>query len=183
VGGGESLPFFFQEDIAMRFSTVVGIFAMFTLASGLVFADPVIDDSKNPGYLFVLSATSGSLEGDTLTLNGVPNVVYFSDRPARVAGHMSLSAFIEMWDEAGDSFEADPPNATLSVLKEEGEVNVVVELISAEQKDGSAVFKVNILDGKPPATFSQSAVFVDPIKTIRITGVTSDTNNPDRIEF
>jgi len=76
----------------MRFSTIVGIFTvMLTLVTGLVFAENVIDDSKNTGYLFVISGTSGSLDGDTLTLNGVPNVIYFSDRPARKAGHMSLS--------------------------------------------------------------------------------------------
>jgi hypothetical protein len=63
----------------MRFSTILGIFTvMLTLVPGLVFAEHVIDDSKNPGYLFVLSATSGSLKGDTLTLNGVPNVIYIS---------------------------------------------------------------------------------------------------------
>ncbi len=101
----------------MRHAPIVGIFTvMLTLVPGLVFAEHVIDDSKEPRYLFVLSATSGSLKGDTLTLNGVPNVIYFSDRPLRKAGHMSLSNFIEMWNKGSDSYKADPPNATLSVL-------------------------------------------------------------------
>jgi len=119
----------------MKYATIVGIFAvMLTLVTGLVFAEHVIDDSKEPSYLFVISGTSGSLDGDTLTLNGVPNVIYFSDRPNRIAGHMSLSEFIEMWNKGNDSFKADPPNATLSVLKKEGSQNVVVELMSVEQK-------------------------------------------------
>ncbi len=81
----------------MRFSTILGIFTvMLMLVSGLLFAEHVIDDSKNTGYLFVISGTSGSLKGDTLTLNGVPNVIYFSDRPNRIAGHLSLLEFIEM---------------------------------------------------------------------------------------
>ena len=105
----------------MRLSTIVGIFTvMLTLVTGLVFAEHVIDDSKNTGYLYVISGTSGSLEGDALTLNGVPNVVYFSDRPNRIAGHLSLSNFVEMWDKGVDSFKADPPNATLSLLNKEG---------------------------------------------------------------
>jgi len=138
----------------MRLSTIVGIFTvMLTLVTGLVFAEHVIDDSKNTGYLYVISGTSGSLEGDTLTLNGVPNVVYFSDRPNRIAGHLSLSNFVEMWDKGVDSFKADPPNATLSVLKKEGAKNVVVDLISAEQKNGSVVFKVAVLVGKVPGSF------------------------------
>ena len=64
----------------------------------------VVDDARNPGYLYVISGTSGSLEGDKLTLNGVPSVIYFSDRPARIAGHMSLSSFIKMWNKGSDSF-------------------------------------------------------------------------------
>ncbi len=133
----------------MRYATIVGIFAvMLTLVTGLVFAEHVIDDSKNTGYLFVISGTSGSLDGDTLTLNGVPNVIYFTDRPARKAGHLSLEKFVEMWDKGVDSFKADPPNATLSVLKKEGAKNVVVELMSVEQKRGSVVFKVAVLEGE-----------------------------------
>jgi len=147
----------------MRLSTIVGIFTvMLTLVTGLVFAEHVIDDSKNTGYLYVISGTSGSLEGDTLTLNGVPNVVYFSDRPNRIAGHLSLSNFVEMWDKGVDSFKADPPNATLSVLKKEGAKNVVVDLISAEQKNGSVVFKVAVLVGKVPGSFGPYAIFIDP---------------------
>jgi len=146
----------------MRYTTIVGIFTvMLMLLPGLVFAENVIDDSENPGYLFVLSATSGSLKGDTLTLNGVPNVIYFSDRPARKAGHMSLSEFIEMWDKGVDSFKADPPNATLSVLKKEGAKNVVVELMSVEQKRGSVVFKVAVLEGMSPESFKMSSLFLD----------------------
>ena len=146
----------------MRHATIVGIFTvMLTLVTGLVFAENVIDDSKNPGYLFVLSATSGSLKGDTLTLNGVPNVIYFSDRPARKAGHMSLSEFIEMWNKGSDSFKADPPNATLSVLKKEGAENGVVELMSAEQKSGSVVFKISVLEGLIPESFKISSLFID----------------------
>ncbi len=64
-------------------------------------AENVIDDSKNPGYLFVISGMSGSLDGDKLTLNGVPNVIYFSDRPDRVAGHLSLKKFVEIVEPGG----------------------------------------------------------------------------------
>ena len=134
---------------------------MLTLVPGLVFAEHVIDDSKEPRYLFVLSATSGSLKGDTLTLNGVPNVIYFSDRPLRKAGHMSLSNFIEMWNKGSDSYKADPPNATLSVLNKEGAKNVVVELMSVEQKRGSVVFKVAVLEGMFPVEFNTGDLFID----------------------
>jgi hypothetical protein len=146
----------------MRHATIVGIFTvMLTLLPGLVFAEHVIDDSKNTGYLFVISGTSGSLDGDTLTLNGVPNVIYFSDRPNRIAGHLSLSNFVEMWDKGVDSFKADPPNATLSVLKKDGAKNVVVELMSVEQERGSVVFKISVLEGLTPESFKTSTLFID----------------------
>jgi hypothetical protein len=146
----------------MRFSSIVGIFTvMLTLVTGLVFAEHVIDDSKNPGYLFVISGTSGSLKGDTLTLNGVPNVLYFSDRPDRVAGHLSLEKFVELWNKGANSYKADPPNATLSVLKKDGAKNTVVELMSVEQKSGSVVFKVVVLEGTLPERFKTSSLFID----------------------
>ncbi len=145
----------------MRFSTILGIFTvMLTLVTGLVFAEHVIDDSKEPGYLFVLSATSGSLKGDTLTLNGVPNVIYFSDQLQNKVWHMGLSNFIEMWDKGGDSFKADPPNATLSVLMKNGERNVEVELLSAEHKNGSLYFKIVELESNATDSFEVSSVFI-----------------------
>jgi len=134
---------------------------MLTLVPGLVFAEHVIDDSKNTGYLFVLSATSGSLKGDTLTLNGVPNVIYFSDRPARIAGHMSASKFVKLWDKGVNSFKADPPNATLSILEKDVSKNVVLELMSVKQKKGSVVFKVEVLEGMVPVEFNTGDLFVD----------------------
>jgi len=71
-----------------------------------------------------------------------------------------------MWDKGDDSFKADPPNATLSVLKKEGARNVVVELISVEQKSGSVVFNVVVLDGKVPETFEASTLFTDPLDSM-----------------
>jgi len=146
----------------MRFSTIVGIFTVILMmVTGLVFAEHIIDDSKNPGYLFVISGTSGSLDGDTLTLSGIPNVIYFSDRPARKAGHITLAHFIEAWDKGSDSFKADPPNATLSVLNKDGANNVVVELMSVKQKNGSVVFKISVLAGPIPESFKISSLFID----------------------
>ncbi len=146
----------------MRLRTLVGIFTvMLTLLPGLVFAEHVIDDSKEPSYLFVISGTSGSLDGDTLTLNGVPNVVYFTERPDRVAGHLSLEKFVESWNKGKDRIKADPPNATLSMLNKDGAKNVVVELLSAEQKSGSVIFKVVVLEGVLPQAFKESTIFID----------------------
>ena len=80
----------------MKYGVITGITAVICLLFiGAASADHAIDDSKNPGYLFVISASSGSHDGDKLTLKGVPSVLYFADRPERKAGHVSVEEFIE----------------------------------------------------------------------------------------
>jgi len=124
-------------------------------------AEHVIDGSKNPGYLFVISGSSGSLDGDILTLDGVPNVIYFSDRPARKAGHMSVVKFLDNWHKGAESFKSDPPNATLSILDKDGAKNAVVELHSVDQKNGSLNVKIRVLQGEIAKSFGPSSLFID----------------------
>jgi len=146
----------------MRHATIVGIFTlMLALIPGLVFAEPVIDDSKSTSYLFVINGTSSSLDENTLALNGVPSVIYFTDRPARKVGYMSLSNFLDMWDKNIGNFKADPPNAALSILKKDEAKEVVVELKSAEQKNGTLLFKVRVLEGNAAGSFETSTLFID----------------------
>ena len=146
----------------MRYLTIIGTFAFFiALIPSLLTAENVIDDTKNPRYLYVISGTSGSLEGDKLILNGVPNVVYFSDRPARQAGHMSLSKFVGMWNKGSESFKADPPNAVLSIQSKGGNKNIVVELLDPIVRKNDIEFKINILNGNVQKEFQQSSLFID----------------------
>ncbi len=51
-------------------------------------ADHVIDATKKHQFLFVQSVKSGSLVGGSLTLRGAPLVIYFTNRPSRIAGQM-----------------------------------------------------------------------------------------------
>ena len=150
----------------MRHATVLCLLVLtLTTAPSWVSAEDVIDDSKaEPRYLLVLSATSGTLQGDTLTLDGVTSVIYFSDHPARKAGHMPLSHLLATWNS--DGFQADPPNATLSVLAENGERDTVLELLSAELADGSLRFKVKVLEGDLKGPFETAALFVDDAKAV-----------------
>ena len=127
-------------------------------------ADHVIDKSKNPQFLFVLSAESGTYADGKLTLDNVPLVVYFSDRPNRIAGHISLRKLVESWGKGADSFKADPPNATLSIYNESGNKDVVVELTAPRIKEGtsnSISFQVRVLLGEMPEIFSPCSLFVD----------------------
>jgi hypothetical protein len=69
--------------------------------------------------LFVTSAASGTMapvagspSTYSLTLQGLDrNVVWFTDHPARKAGTVPASAFVQDW--SGYGFASDPPNAAL----------------------------------------------------------------------
>lgn len=84
-------------------------------------------------YLFVQSGfTSGMLDQATdgvqswmLRLQGAPRqTVFFSDRPARIAGSISTERFLELLDFSPD----DPPNAALVIDTEAGADVVILEL-------------------------------------------------------
>lgn len=43
-------------------------------------------------------------------------VTWFTDRPARDAGHITMEAFVSLWDlDTNDSFKTDPPNIALEL--------------------------------------------------------------------
>ena len=47
------------------------------------------------------------------------------------------------------------------MLKRDGAKNVVVELMSVEQKSGSVVFKVAVLEGRILGSFNSGSIFID----------------------
>jgi hypothetical protein len=98
-------------------------------------ADPLITwtaggkQSKNVDVLFVQNAKNMSFSEGKLVLRGVnPVTVCFTDRPARMAGHMQTSRFVPLWSQGKDSFLKDNPNATLSVFSGDNVADLVVEL-------------------------------------------------------
>ena len=61
--------------------------------------------SKNVDVLFVQNAKNVTLNKGKLVLRGVnPVTVCFTDRPARLAGHMPTSKFVPLWSQGKDSF-------------------------------------------------------------------------------
>jgi len=150
----------------MKYASIVVIFAvMLTLVSDLVFAENIIDDLKNPTYLFTLAGKSGTFEEDTLTLMGVPLVVYFTDRPHRISGHISLEKFRWLWDKGVDNFEEDPPTAQLSVYSESGDKHDVLIISSPRVKGDTISFNVKELEESEsiPKSFGHSTLFIDSL--------------------
>ena len=111
-----------------------------------------IGPSKNEMVpsLAVLNAKGATLQGNKLTLVGVsPNSIVFADRPVRSAGHVLTSHFIKEWDVGIDSFAKDPPNATISVLSNDGAtVKDAVVVLKAPKLEGDQLtFDVSVLEG------------------------------------
>jgi hypothetical protein len=92
-----------------------------------------------------------------------PQTLYFSDRPKRIAGNLTLADYLKTWKEGRDSFNADPPNATLSVL-EPGRADptlVVVTLMKPVVDGADLLYTYKLVEGPMPAKGGQTSLFID----------------------
>jgi hypothetical protein len=114
--------------------------------------------------LIVMNAQGASLQGGTLTLNGVtPSTIVFADRPVRAAGHMLTAQLVEGWGKEGEGFAKDPPNATVSVFRK-GDATVqdaVVVLKTPKLVGDHLTFAVKVLEGDLTDADGPAAVFID----------------------
>jgi len=115
-------------------------------------------------FLFVQNAKGITYADGKLTLKGVnPATVLFSDRPDRIAGHMTTSRFVPFWGEGKDSFLKDPPNATLSFLEDKEMADAVVVLRDPVLEGEDLSYDVEILEGQIPASAGAASLFIDII--------------------
>jgi hypothetical protein len=120
--------------------------------------------SKMVPSLAVLNSRGATLQNDTLTLTGVsPNSIVFADRPVRAAGHVLTSDFLKEWDAGSNSFAADPPNATISVLGADGaSVEDAVVVLKAPKLEGDKLtFQVSVLEGNLSKATGPASLFID----------------------
>ncbi|NGX58875.1 MAG: hypothetical protein KR126chlam3_00016 [Chlamydiae bacterium] len=119
----------------------------------------VINDQQSPRFLYVLNAQFGKYDDGKLTLKGIPSVLYFSDRPNRLAGHTTIEQFTKLWEQ--DSFKKDPPNGNLSILDQKNEQEILIELSNPKVETDCIAFDVRLLKGEIPQQFKSSALFID----------------------
>src|SRR5437764_14632238 len=120
--------------------------------------------SKKVDVLFVQNAKDVSFNQGKLLLRGVnPMTVCFTDRPARMAGHMQTSKLIPLWSQGKDSFLKDNPNATLSIFGGDNVSDLVVELSNPQLSGNDLTYDAHILEGTPPADGGACALFIDII--------------------
>jgi len=132
--------------------------------------------------LIVMNARGASLEGETLTLNGVAsNSIVFADRPVRSAGHALTTHLLEEWATGSDSFAKDPPNATVSVFSKDGStVHDAVVVLKSPKLDGDRLtFAVQVLEGDLAGADGAASIFIDiiglPRTPLSIAGVARRT--------
>ena len=126
-------------------------------------------------FLFVLRADTGVISktdgGYTLTLNGMDDkVLYFSDRPVRKAGFITMTQFMSDWAKGKNSFQANPPNAAIvhTALKTHDNNGIAqaipVELTNPVATTNGWMFNLKDLQGKLSAgSYNEISVFVDDI--------------------
>jgi hypothetical protein len=148
--------------------TLYGVMISMVLAIGSAQAQsskaPQDDSFEMPAanWLLVQTAASVSFDGKTLTLKGVsPQTLMFADRPQRMTGSIDTQSFVEEWNKGKDSFEKDPPNATLASVVDGKERLSVVELTSPKLQGDALTYNVKVLHGTPPQAGTASSLFID----------------------
>jgi len=136
--------------------------------------------AKQADFLFVQNAQSIHYADGKLTLKGVsPTTIMFTDRPERIAGHMATARFVPFWSKGKDSFLADPPNATLSIVNEDQVNDVVVVLRDPDLKGDELSYNVRVLEGEMPAKGGPVSLFIDiigmPLTPLSYAGVARRT--------
>ncbi len=150
--------------------TAAALFAVPAMAiAGDAISAPAQKTIGSPGgemipSLGVINSHGASLQGGTLTMNGVSlNAIVFADRPVRAAGHVLTKDFLKDWDAGVGTFAKDPPNATISVLSADGaSVEDAVVVLKSPKLDGDKLtFKVAVLEGKISKATGPAALFID----------------------
>lgn len=114
--------------------------------------------------LYVQNAKGVTLEKGKLVLRGVnAATICFTDRPARLAGHLPTSSFIPLWSEGKDSFLKDPPNATLSIFSGDKVSDLVVEISNPVLSGNNLTYNAKVLEGAASVKGGECSLFIDII--------------------
>jgi hypothetical protein len=127
---------------------------------------PARADEPKVQLMFVQTAESLKADAKTLRLVNVgQQTLFFADRPVRLAGHLTMPAYLTEWNKGAgpDNFASDPPNATLSVFEPGRDENtlVVVEISQPVLDGKDLVYNYKLIEGVMPKGGGQTALFID----------------------
>lgn len=140
------------------------LFALLVALCGLPLARAA--DQPKIQLMFVQTAEDFKADAKTLRLvNVAKQTLYFTDRPVREAGHITMPDYLKEWTAAAgpENFSKDPPNATLSVYEAGKNENVltVVEISNPVVDGNDLVYSYKLIDGKMPKAGGATALFID----------------------
>ncbi len=122
------------------------------------------EPSKEVQYMFVQNAAGINMSSEQLTLQKVSQTtIFFSDRPERIAGHMTTADFVDEWNKGENSFADDPPNAVLSVFSEDNISDVVIELNNPRLEGLNLVYDIKLIEGEMLSSGGATSIFIDPV--------------------
>ena len=126
--------------------------------------------SEDARFMFVHVAEGVKVDeaAKTFRLVGVnQQTLFFSDRPARLAGHLKMADYLAEWtSKAGENnFSAVPPNAALSVYEPGNTDNTlaVVEITNPKIDGSDLIYNYKLIDGSFPAGSGPTTLFIDRI--------------------
>lgn len=135
------------------------------VTASLFFLTPALADENldSVQLLYVQNSHDVSVEKGRITLKKIsPITIFFSDRPKRIAGHMTTKDFVDEWSEGDNSFEADPPNAALSIFGKDEIVDIEVTLMNPRFDEDNLVYDIAILEEDVKPISGQCSLFIDP---------------------
>lgn len=140
--------------------------AIAPLTSSLSLAETKKEEKEKIQLMFVQTADDLKADDKTLRLIKVgQQTLYFSDRPVRLAGHVSMPAYLDEWKAGAgpDNFANDPPNATLSVYEGGKAENTlaVVEISHPVVEGKDLVYRYKLIEGAMPKAGGATALFID----------------------
>lgn len=148
------------------------ILVVVTTLFGLSFASTrsleAEDADTTPVFLFVHTADDFEADPDSKSLRLVnvnQQVLFFSDRPDRIVGHLTMDQYLDEWTSVPDAFNDDPPNAALSVYEASGTDNAVavVEIMNPVIDGNDIVYTYSLLEGSVPDSGGATSLFIDRI--------------------
>jgi hypothetical protein len=161
-------------------STTSALFLATTLLTITGWGFPVITSAQNVPtkqekssdqkvqLMFVQTSEDLKVNSKDKTLRLVnvnPQTLYFSDRPKRVAGNLTMPAYFDEWTaKAGtDNFKNDPPNATLSVYEGSNKENTlaVIEISNPVKEGKDLIYQYKVIEGEMPKAGGATALFID----------------------
>jgi len=142
---------------------LVAVAIAVSLLSSPLHADEALKEGETViPVMFVQNAAASHYKDGILTLSGIqPQVLWFSNRPFRMAGTSTLAEYMEDWDGGRDSFSVVPPNGTLSYLNGDAMASVAIELSNPVHVGDAISYQVKPLQGELPAHTGPLSLFID----------------------